>query len=95
MKHIKKFADGLERQVNATWNFFIVIVPIGNQHRCSYLLGCRCSMNPLDLLTQLKLAVSNAKHCEATPECRHLVVTYELERMEVLIDELLKLRKGE
>ena len=52
-------------------------------------------MNSLDLLTQLKLAVSNAMYCETTPEYRHLAVTAELERINALIDELLKQRTEE
>lgn len=49
-------------------------------------------MNSLYLLTQLKEAINSAKYCEATPEYRHLVISAELERIEVIADKLLQER---
>jgi hypothetical protein len=47
-------------------------------------------MNRLELLTNLKLSISNAKYCNATPEYTALAIEAELERAEHIIDKLLE-----
>jgi hypothetical protein len=47
-------------------------------------------MNQLELLANLKLSISNAKYCNATPEYRVMAIEAELDRAEHIIDKLLE-----
>jgi hypothetical protein len=47
-------------------------------------------MNQLELLANLKLSISNAKHCNATPEYRVMAIDFELQRAEHIVDKLLE-----
>jgi hypothetical protein len=46
-------------------------------------------MNQLELLANLKLSISNAKYCNATPEYKAMAIEAELDRAEHIIDKLL------
>lgn len=52
-------------------------------------------MNSLDTLTQLKESISSAKYCACTEEYRGMAVEAELDRIEFLVDKLLKERMNE
>lgn len=52
-------------------------------------------MNSLDLLTQLKQAVQSALYVQATPEYKDMVIQGELERINCLVDKLLKERQSD
>jgi hypothetical protein len=52
-------------------------------------------MNTLELLANLKLSISNAKYCNATPEYRVMAIEAELQRAEHIIDKLLEENRDE
>lgn len=49
-------------------------------------------MNSLDTLTQLKESISSAKYCACTEEYKGMAIEAELDRIEFLVDKLIKER---